>query len=196
MRRFLLIFLVLIVAAGVFLLQPGGWLIINNVQKSDALVVLAGGQGDTRYGRAMQLLRSGYAQHLVLDATTGMIFGHSYSDLAAAFVAETAGQNAGQVSICAIDGDSTDFETKRVDECLQALRPVPHRVILVTDDYHTRRALSIFRKRLPQYQWTAAAASNDFLFGLPWWKNREWAKTYLTELQKTLWWQLFDRWRK
>ena len=39
-------------------------------------------------------------------------------------------------------------------------------------------------------------ARNDFLFGLPWWKDREWAKTYLTEVQKLLWWELWDRWRK
>jgi len=34
------------------------------------------------------------------------------------------------------------------------------------------------------------------IFGLPWWKRREWAKTDLTESEKTLWWELFDRWRK
>jgi len=26
--------------------------------------------------------------------------------------------------------------------------------------------------------------------------HREWAKTYLTEVEKTLYWQLWDRWRK
>ena len=80
-------------------------------------------------------------------------------------------------------------------ECLQRLQPIPHSAILVTDDYHTRRALSIFRQLLPQYHWTAGATRNDFLFGQPWWKNREWAKTYLIECQKLLWWELWDRWR-
>ncbi len=196
MRRLFLILGVLIAAAALFFFLAGGYLIVNNAQKSDALVVLAGGQGDTRYGHGMELLRAGYGQYLILDATTGMVYGHSLDDLAADFVHRTAGQNAAQVSVCAIDGDSTNYETIRVNQCLQSLRPAPHSVILVTDDYHTRRALAIFRDRLPQYQWTAAAARNDFLFGLPWWKNREWAKTYLLEWQKLLWWELFDRWRK
>ena len=75
------------------------------------------------------------------------------------------------------------------------LQPPPHSVVLVTSDYHTRRALSIFRQRLPQIRWTAGATRNDFLFGQPWWENREWAKTYLTECEKLLWWELWDRWR-
>ena len=81
-----------------------------------------------------------------------------------------------------------------MDACLQTLQPPPHSVIIVTDDYHTRRALSIFSNRLPQYHWTAAAADKSYLFGMPWWKHREWAKTYLTEWQKLIWWELVDRW--
>jgi hypothetical protein len=40
-----------------------------------------------------------------------------------------------------------------------------------------------------------AAAHDDYFFGLPWWNKREWAKTNLTEWQKLLWWQLWERWR-
>ena len=83
-----------------------------------------------------------------------------------------------------------------MNACLQTMQPPPQSVIIATDDYHTRRALSIFRTELPQYRWTAAAARAEFLFGLPWWKNREWAKTYLTEWEKLLWWELVDRWQK
>jgi len=196
MKRLLVVIVVLILISALFFFQPDGYLVVNNPEKSDAIVVLAGDAADARYWHGMELLRSGYAQHLVLDATTGVTYGHSYTDLAADLVARTAGPNVSQVSVCSITGDSTKEEAVQVGDCLQRLQPPPHSVIVTTDNYHTRRALSIFRNRLPQYQWTAAAANNDFLFGQPWWSNREWAKTYLTEWQKVIWWQLFDRWRK
>jgi len=194
--KFLIVAVVLILIFLLLFFQPGGYLIVNNPEKSDAIVMLAGDQVDLRYWRALDLLRSGYGHHLLVDAGTGQVYGQSYLDLAANFIARTAGENSSQVSICVIQGDSTKEEAPQVGECLAKLQPPPHSVVLVTGDYHTRRALSIFRDRQPQYQWTAAGARNEFLFGLPWWKDREWAKTYLTEVQKTLWWQLWDRWRQ
>src|SRR5579862_5919781 len=194
-RLFAAVVLTVVLCVLVWLLQPGRQLIVNNPRKSDAIVVLAGSEADTRYWRGMQLLRSGYGQHLFLDAFTGFDFGHSLTDLARDFVARTAGANAPQVSVCPVEGDSTKDEAPQVGACLQRLQPAPRSVILVTDDYHTHRALAIFRNRLPQYRWTVAAANNPARFGTPWWKHREWAKTYLTESEKLLWWDLFDRWR-
>jgi uncharacterized SAM-binding protein YcdF (DUF218 family) len=133
---------------------------------------------------------------MFVDATSGIVYGHSFVDLAKDYIAHTAGANAPQVSVCRIVGDSTKIEAKQVDACLQTMQPPPQSVIIATDDYHTRRALSIFKTELPQYHWTAAAARAEFLFGLPWWQNREWAKTYLTEWEKLLWWELVDRWQK
>jgi uncharacterized SAM-binding protein YcdF (DUF218 family) len=177
MTKLLVILLVVILAVCVFIFcQPGGFLIVNNPEKSDAIVVLGGDAADQRYARGMELLRAGYARRIFVDATTGVTYGHSYVDLAREYVGRTAGANASQVSVCPIVGDSTKVEA--------------------TDSYHTRRALSIFRTELPQYKWTAAAADVDFLFGLPWWKEREWAKTYVTEWEKLLWWELVDRWHK
>jgi uncharacterized SAM-binding protein YcdF (DUF218 family) len=191
----LLVVVVLAVCAFIFC-QPGGYLIVNNAEKADAIVVLGGDAADQRYWKGMGLLREGYGRHMFVDATTGVTYGHSYVDLARDFIAHTAGANAAQVSVCPIVGDSTKIEARQVDACLQTMQPPPKSVIIATDNYHTRRALSIFRKELPQYHWTAAAADVDFLFGLPWWKTREWAKTYLMEWEKLLWWQLVDRWQK
>jgi uncharacterized SAM-binding protein YcdF (DUF218 family) len=195
--KFLVILVVAMLAACAFIfLQPGKFLIVNNPEKSDAIVVLGGDSADQRYWRGMELLRAGYARHMFVDATTGITYGHSFVDLAKEYVSRTAGANASQVSVCPIVGDSTKVEAQQVNACLQTMHPPPQSVIIATDDYHTRRALSIFRTELPQYKWTAAAARAEFLFGLPWWKNREWAKTYLTEWEKLLWWELVDRWQK
>ena len=197
MKRALTVLIALIVLCIViWFALPGSQLIINDPEKSDAIVVLAGSEADSRYWLGMELLRANDGQHLFLDAVTGVTYGHSLADLARAFVDRTAGADAPRVSVCPVDGDSTKDEAPQVDQCLRRLQPPPRSVILVTDEYHTRRALSIFRNRLPQYRWTAAAAKNPAIFGVPWWKDREWAKTYLTESEKLLWWELFDRWRK
>ena len=195
--KFLIILVIVVLAVCAFIfLQPGKFLIVNNAEKSDAIVVLGGDSADQRYWRGMDLLRAGYARHMFVDATTGVAYGHSFVDLAKEYIGQTAGANASQVSVCRIVGDSTKIEAQQVNACLQTMQPAPQSVIISTDDYHTRRALSIFKTELPQYRWTAAAARAEFLFGLPWWKNREWAKTYLTEWEKLLFWQLWDRWRK
>lgn len=196
MKRFFVIVLILILIAVVFFVAAGNYLVVNNMRKSDAIVVLAGDEADDRYYRGLQLLRQGYGRNMLLDATTAITYGHSYTELAADLVARTAGQDASRVIVCPIEGDSTKEESTQVGACLATLQPVPHSVLIVTDNYHTRRALSIFENRLPQYHWSAAAADNPYLFGTPWWKHREWAKTYLTEWQKLIWWELFDRWRK
>ena len=197
MKKLSVIVLVAVAAVCAFIfLQSGKFLIVNNPEKTDAIVVLGGDSADQRYWRGMELLRAGYARHMFVDATTGIAYGHSFVDLAKEYVAHTAGSSATQVSVCAIQGDSTKFEAQQVNACLQTMQPPPTSVIIATDDYHTRRALSIFRTELPQYRWTAAAAQADFLFGLPWWKHREWAKTYLTEWEKLLWWEFVDRWQK
>jgi hypothetical protein len=60
---------------------------------------------------------------------------------------------------------------------------------------HPPLALMIFRHRLPQYQFSVAAARNGDQFGEAWWTNREWAKTTLDEWSKMLWWEAVDRWR-
>jgi len=197
MKHFLtVLILLLLLVMAVWFALPGTQLVIDKPERSDAIVVLAGSEVDTRYWRGMELLRAGYGQHLLLDAVSGVNYGHSLIELAKDFVTRTAGPDASRVSVCPVDGDSTKDEAPQAAACLQRLHPPPKSVIVVTDDYHTRRALSIFGNRLPQYHWAAAAARNEFLFGTPWWKNREWAKTYLTESEKLLWWELFDRWRK
>jgi uncharacterized SAM-binding protein YcdF (DUF218 family) len=195
--KFLVILMIAVLAVCAFIfLQPGKFLIVNNAERSDAIVVLGGDSADQRYWKGMELLRAGYARHMFVDATTGIAYGHSFVDLAKEYIGQTAGANLSQVSVCRIVGDSTKIEAQQVNACLQTMQPPPQSVIISTDDYHTRRALSIFKTELPQYKWTAAAAKAEFLFGLPWWKNREWAKTYLTEWEKLLWWELVDRWQK
>jgi uncharacterized SAM-binding protein YcdF (DUF218 family) len=67
--------------------------------------------------------------------------------------------------------------------------------LLVTSDYHTRRALGIFKHELRRHDISVAAASDPSQFGNAWWKHRQWAKTNFDEWLKLVWWKVVDRWR-
>jgi uncharacterized SAM-binding protein YcdF (DUF218 family) len=192
-RRILLLPVVLLVLAVFLLAGAARFLIVDQPQRSDAIVVLAGGRDD-RYYKGLQMLNGGYGKILFLDARTDIVhFGRTPASLGGDFIHSAAGADADHVKICPISGNSTQEEATHVSDCLQPTGA--RRVLLVTSDYHSRRAFQIFRKRLPQYQWSVAAASNNYDFGVNWWRHREWAKTTLLEWTKLVWWEAVDRWR-
>jgi uncharacterized SAM-binding protein YcdF (DUF218 family) len=173
-------------------------LVANDPSPSDVVLVLAGDRNDSRFWYAMKLMNEGYASRMILDVQ-GQVgqYGVSDSELAQAFVTRNA---SGRAVVCEVLGDSTFDETMDAARCLQTLHPSS--VLLVTSGYHTRRALTIFRHRLPQYQWHVAALGGPLEPGTPWvrtadqwWRNRRWAKTVLDEWQKWIWWCVVDRWR-
>jgi DUF218 domain len=185
---------VLVCALLVFALCAGRLLVRDRPEKSDAIVVLAGDSQDQRYRRGMELLRSGYGGHLFVDASSdSSFFGHTPAEYAENFLRQDAGDMSGKVSVCPFEEDGTVTETRYVAKCLEPLQA--RAVLLVTSDWHTARALSIFTKRLPQYHWSVAAAHDDRLFGVRWWQHREWAKTTFLEWLKVFWWNGVDRWR-
>ena len=192
MRFFRLLIVLFLLAIFVALAsQAARFLVVDEPEKSDAIVVLA---GDTKVRpvRGLDLLRQGMAPRLFLDAETrDVIYDQPLVELVQKYV-NSLGE-ANRVSVCPITGYSTIAEADDVSRCLQSLSA--HRVLIVTSDYHTRRALMIFRHRLPQYQFSAAAARNPAQFGEAWWTHREWAKATFDEWAKTLWWEAVDRWR-
>jgi uncharacterized SAM-binding protein YcdF (DUF218 family) len=181
---------IVIVLAMFLLSHAASFLVVNNPQPSDVMLVLAGG-GDGRYGHAVELQKSGFADRIILDvdARPGM-FGKSQADLAYDFLREKGSQGS---EICPISEDSTFGEAVDVKRCLARRRV--NSVLIVTSDFHTRRALSIFQKRLPQYEWSVAAASAPYHAANQWWRHRRWAKGALDEWEKYLWWEFVDRWR-
>jgi uncharacterized SAM-binding protein YcdF (DUF218 family) len=168
----------------------GRFLVVNQPRKSDVIVVLAG-ETDRRPARGLELLDQGYASRLILDVPAGTkIYQWDQTELARKYVEGLP--QAGSVAICPIYGHSTRDEAQDVSRCLQGVSA--RRVLLVTSDFHTRRALSIFSHVLPA-DYSVAAAVDTREFGVQWWRHREWAKTNLGECTKLIWWELVDRWR-
>ena len=173
--------------------MAGRLLVVDAPQKSDFMLVLSGAYDDVRSKHGLMLLRSGYAQHLILDAPAGVMYGRELPDAAENYLQTTARDQAGHVHVCSFNSNSTQQEMREVRNCVCSVMPGARSAIVVTSNYHTRRALEIARHVMPQYQWSAAAAP-DPQFRVDWWHSRESAKITLTEWQKLVWWDLVERW--
>lgn len=171
--------------------QAARFLVVDNPAPSDAIVVLAG-ETNIRPARALELLSQGVAPHVFLNVQArDVIYDQRLIDIAQRYVNSLP--EANRVSVCPVMGLSTFAEADDASRCLQALGA--HRALIVTSEFHTRRASTIFRHRLPQYQFSVAAAHRPGSFGDAWWTNREWAKITFDEWSKLLWWEAVDRWR-
>jgi hypothetical protein len=188
----LLRLLIVMIIVGVLLgRQAARFLVVDNRRKSDAIVVLAG-ETSVRPALGVELLREQMGSHVFLDAEAAQqIYDQPLTEIAQRYVDSLP--EAKQISVCSIVGLSTAAETADVARCIGSTGL--HRVLIVTSDYHSRRALTIFSSRLPQYQWSVAAAHNPTAFGDAWWTHREWAKTTFDEWTKLIWWETVDRWR-
>ena len=183
--------LVLLVALVILASQAGRVLVVDAPQPSDAIVVLAG-ETSVRPERAVELLRQGMAPRAFLDVEArDVLYQQPLTDLAQRYIQSLPEKD--RLAVCAINGLSTFAESDDINRCLQPFGA--HRVLIVTSASHTGRALRILRLRLPQYQFSAAAAQDPGHFGYQWWTNREWAKTTFDEWVKRVWFEAVDRWR-
>jgi hypothetical protein len=186
--RFVLIVLVL---AAIFFLLAGRLLLVDSPEHADAILVLAG-ETQVRPQEGVQLLQEGYAPRLILNVDNQeRVFNFSLPELAQRW--EQSLPQGQQMSTCTIMGLSTQEECHEAAQCLKRFNA--HNVLIVTSDFHTRRALSIFQHELPGLHFSVAAAYNPVTFGTAWWKHREWAKTTFNEWTRLLWWEAVDRWR-
>jgi DUF218 domain len=171
--------------------KAGDFLVMDAPLASDVILVLAG-ETDRRPERALELLAQGYGRRVVLDVpTNAKIYEFTEIQLAEKYIQDLP--HAASVSICPIDGLSTKDESKDAEKCLAG--EGDKRVLIVTSDFHTRRALSVFRREIPGHEYSIAAARDGAQFGVKWWTHRQWAKTLVDEWLRLIWWKMVDQWR-
>src|SRR5580693_9445496 len=181
---------VLVVLLVLVATQAGTFLVVDAPLPSDVIVVLAG-ETDRRPTRALELLDQGFGKRVLIDVPADSpIYTFTQLDLAQKYVQNLP--QAAVVSVCPIVGLSTKAETEDVEKCLTRMNP--GRVLIVTSEFHTRRALSIFRQELPRRTFSVAGAYDGAQFGTHWWTHRQWAKTVVDEWLRLLWWSVVDRW--
>jgi uncharacterized SAM-binding protein YcdF (DUF218 family) len=159
----------------------------------DAAVVLQGSvlAQKARMAGAMNLLRRGTADRMLLSVPRESYWGQSIPPVARAYLERTYGADlAARVDFCETSADvnSTEQEAQAALGCIEAHHW--RSIAVVTSDYHTRRARMLWRRTIkhsePAMQLSVAGVA-DPEFQKPWWQHRQAAKIWLAESLKLIW---------
>ncbi len=151
-------------------------------QKVDLIVVLAGDGFGRRILKAGELVRQGYAPQALISGPDGN-YGRYECDLAIPFAVK-AGDPESYFLHFEHHGRSTAEESQAIVTKLREMG-VKH-VMLVTSNYHTRRAGKIFRRAAPDLDVVVVSATDKYFKPDSWWKDREASKIFLWEWMKTV----------
>lgn len=175
--------MVLLMLFRVQILTAGGSYLVRAEppRKADVVLVLAGGADGSRILRAGALVRDGFAPQAMISGPGGN-YGWHECDLAIPFAVKH-GFAESHFSHFENEARSTAEEA---DAAVTELRRRGVRsVLLVTSNYHTRRAANIFRKRAPEIEFIPVEAPDQYFTPGGWWHNREGQKIFLYEWEKT-----------
>lgn len=149
---------------------------------ADAIVVLAGDASLSRLFRAEQLGKEGFAPVILVSGPQGM-FGQNECELSIP-AAKRAGHDTARMVCLGNPGRNT------VDECKALLPEIEarkiKRLLVVTSNYHTRRAGKIWRSLAPQLDVRMVEAGDPDFAPDTWFRNREAQKIVLLEWTKSL----------
>lgn len=189
-RSRLILPLLMICLFAVFLACSNRLLVLDNAAPCDAVLVLAGETG-LRIDSGIALMKQGMGQHLFVDVANGREYGVPSHELARRYLASQLPPD--KFTICGFHGDSTILEAEQDRSCLAAF-PQVHSVLLVTHDFHSRRAWMVFRQVIPQINFHVAALSTPYLYRTHWWHTRENFKVFVESMTKMLWYLGVERW--
>ena len=151
-------------------------------EKADIAVVLAGDAFGHRILTAADLVKNGYVPVVLVSGPGGEYDFHE-CDLAIPF-AMKRGYPASDFAHLEHDARSTAEEAAVIVPELR--RRNAHKVLLVTSNYHTRRAGALFRRAAPDLTIVTISAPDEHFTPEAWWHSREGQKTFLMEWEKTV----------
>jgi uncharacterized SAM-binding protein YcdF (DUF218 family) len=150
-------------------------------ERADVVVVLAGDTYGDRIKKGAELVKQGYASHVLVSGPSGL-YGYHECDLAIPYAVK-AGYPESYFLHAENDARSTVEEAQALLSYLR--KEAAHRVLLVTSDYHTRRSGRIFRAAAPDLQFVVVAAQGPEFSPDGWWRTRQGRKIALVEWLKT-----------
>jgi uncharacterized SAM-binding protein YcdF (DUF218 family) len=183
------------------LLFLGGKLLVATdpvPQHAAVAVVLQGSivAEKVRIAGALNLLQSGVADRALLSVPKESYWGESIPPVARAYLERTYGRDlAARVDFCETNEDvsSTVQEAQALGPCIRQHQW--HSVVIVTSDYHTRRAGILWRRIIGSdpnvHLWVEGVKDPEFQ--QPWWRHRQSAKIWFMESIKLLWTALGGR---
>lgn len=151
-------------------------------EKADIGIVLAGDARGGRILKASELVKQGFVPKLLVSGPDGM-YGSHECDLEIPFAVR-----AGYPESYFVHFENTARSTRdEAQQAAQELRKMGvHRLLLITSNFHTRRAGRMFREALPGVEVIVVASPDPYFSPDGWWKNREGQKTALYEWLKTV----------
>lgn len=174
----------------IFRFVAESWVIEDPLEKADALIVLS---DDNFYAdratRAAELFREGHAP-LVVASGRRLRPNAGIAELMEHDLVER-GVPKDKILRFAHDGDSTKEEAEALAKLAKSKKW--RKAIIVTSNYHTRRAHYIFRRVFPQDIETRVASARDGDFDpTRWWEKRKSTKELMQELAGMLvaFWEL------
>lgn len=167
--------------------RAGNTLIVNHPAPADAILVLSGDYYG-RMPRAVELYKQGFAKQIIVDEDAShKFYGRT---LAGRRQQELAADPSIKASVCPIYGATTSAESNDVARCLSSLGT--RSVLIVTSDFHTRRALSIMRGRVPSIDWSVASAKTDY-DASAWWESGSSTETLAEEWMSLIYWKTVEK---
>ena len=165
----------LLTAVANFLVEDDG------PQKADAIVVLSGDEYGTRTLKGAQLAQAGYAPYVIVSGPKALLGPQSEIYIE---YARRQGYPASLFRSLPHEADSTRGETAIIGQYLQA-----HgikKILLVTSNYHTRRAARLMRVQNRSLDVIVVAAPDPYFIPDRWWKTRTGQKLFALEWFKTI----------
>lgn len=186
-RKVLLVGVALVVLCAIFyvpILTAMGSYLVNASEpvKADAIFVFAGDGMGNRITKAAELVEQGYAPVAIVSGPRAY-YGVYECDLAIPYAVHK-GYPESYFEHFEHYANSTEEEA---DLAAPIIREHGiHRLLLVTSDFHTRRAMKQMQRALPDVELTMVAAPDNSFSADGWWKSRQGQKTFLYEWLKTI----------
>jgi uncharacterized SAM-binding protein YcdF (DUF218 family) len=174
------LFFIFYLARQPLLRLAGGWWVVSDpLQHADAIVVLGDDDfaGD-RAAHAAELFQAGWAPQVVASGRMMRPYA-GVADLIARDL-QAKGVPAAAVVTFAHHADSTRSEAEALRDLVGQRHW--HKILLVTSNYHTRRARYIFRKVFPSDVSISVSSASDSGYDPDsWWRNRSGLKIFFSE---------------
>lgn len=160
-------------------------------ERVNAAVVLQGSAiGEkVRTAGAMKLLQEDKAERVLLSIPKESYWGQSIPPIARAYLERSFGPElAARVDFCET-GNQVDSTLEEMQALTPCIRDHHYRsIVVVTSNYHTRRAGMIWKKFAAQNPTVRLSilGVDDPEFQQPWWRDRRSAKTFFMEFTKLI----------
>ncbi len=164
----------ILTAAGAFLVEDDG------PHPADVAVVMGGDEYGDRVLEAAKLASKGYAPYVLISFEPRFT---PYCDETKLY-AESKGYPDTLFREFPNNAESTRSEVQDLEGYFQAHGI--HTILLVTSNYHTRRAAQMMRKQDPRLGIWVEPAPDPYFQPSTWWKTREGQKTFFHEWLKTI----------